>query len=226
MPTRDYWQSAAKGAIMRTLDVFDKNNNDFFLACEFARKMYEEMLNFKLEKFPDFFVVLLDNGKVVGCIGMNMKVKNPLIEKNEDYIRLKKNLGEEVTFGEQNILAVNRDGFGILFLVASLAEYANLKGLDNLAFAATEIAFRSMRRLGMKIISCGLADRACIPDEDRPNYEKWFASNNPEVGVVDTAQIIGLNPHFFQRMSKRVVMTGTLAREIHDYRNKIRIEAV
>lgn len=192
--------------MMKTLEYYQPNEEGYHHAALFAKGVYREKLNFNLEHFPEFLFAIEEDGKVLGCIGLNRTVHGSLFLRDGKVRKFIEQTQKRETVGEQSILAVDACPFGIVLLVAAFSECAYHFGVDKVMFAGTEIAIRTFTHMEADLITVKEADERVLLPSEKENYRTWFLLNKPMVCAIPTAQMPKIAQNIFMRQQKRLVI--------------------
>jgi hypothetical protein len=170
---------------MKEIDVYTRDHSEYPNICAFAQKIYREKLSLPLTNFPEVLFAIRDAGQVLGCIGLNSRVRFSLFLNDPRLVQIMRTEGPLV-YGEQSILALQNCSLGLPALIATTAAYAESHGIHRIVCATIEVSNRTLHELNLETTEYGLVRLETLPEEDRPKYATWYERHKPVGCLINT----------------------------------------
>lgn len=191
---------------MKILEYYRPDEEGYTRAAMFAQDVYKEKLNFHLDHFPEFLFSIEEEGKVLGCIGLNLAVNGSLFLRDMRVKKFIEKTRKYETVGEQSVLAVASYPFGSVLLIAAFTECAYYWGIDKIMFACTDVSVHTLAHIGAEITIIKEADESTLFPSEKENYRTWFLLNKPMVCAISTAQMPEIAEKIFMQQQKKLTM--------------------
>jgi|GEM_PF-4392319 len=197
---------------MNKVSVYQRGDLGHNRACVFSTAVYKEQLGFNLTNFPEYMFVTEDQeGNITGCMGLNTEIRCPLFCND---LRFAGRSWQRPRHAEQSVFAVSGYNPAIALLIAVVGEYAHLLGFHYVTTAAIGISHKLIKSIGLATLNFGLADEKTIPENERVNFQKWFAMHKPSLELIDTANTPEVRRRTAVKYRTRAAVNASLLREL------------
>lgn len=195
---------------MKTIEIVTTNHTYYREVCDFANKVYEETIGASARKPPNTLFAALENGKVHGCIGLSNSVSSDIFLNDTRFWDKLESYSQSTQVAEQNIFAVKQFPAGIPLLITVTCAYAEVQGIQKIAFAGTSVFCKIVTELGFGVTILGKTEPSVLSEEDRVKYAFWLERHHPVSCILDTANATLTLEKLMKRFSNKAQLAFEL----------------
>lgn len=184
-------------------------------ACIFANSLYQEKLRTTTNTPSKIMLVATEKRNIVGCIGLNPSVTSDLFLTDLRYQRFVRQLPRNTIIGEQNIFAVRDYPAGVPLLIAGIAAYGKVIGVQHIAYAGVNVSCKTVDKLGFTVQTLGNTLHPHCAAAQKEKYQCWLHDFQPVSCVLSTCNTADIFAQAIARYGRHTVIDAELQQLIH-----------
>ena len=200
---------------MLTIDRVVPEQNQYLTTCDFVHAQYVQAYRSNTHHYPDMFFTACDKNQVVGCIGLNTRLRIPLFLNDKRLTNFKNEVSPDARLVDQAYFALDKHSVLLPTLIVLMVAYAEYMGVRWVACAGIDVTLRTFEKLNLDVIKLGQTDISIVPKPMQKHLKAWHKEKEPVTCLLSTAGVREKCSKVLERHRCRVKLSDTLSNKLY-----------